>query len=186
MIALKEWAIAVEALVEGEQIIILRKGGIHEETRQFALKSNYFMLFPAFEHQKEQLVQPAYQERLKSLREKGMSDPLPVLACAEVVREWLINDINLIEKLAPFHIWNEQMVEMRLHWKKTQPLHVIALRVFRLDQAELLKEPQSYAGCKSWFELPFEENEFHTRLTQVISEEMLQNKIVKIDELLKS
>ena len=30
--ALKEWAVTVEAMARGDQIIILRKGGIHQDT----------------------------------------------------------------------------------------------------------------------------------------------------------
>ena len=30
-IALKEWAVTVQALARGEQILLLRKGGIHED-----------------------------------------------------------------------------------------------------------------------------------------------------------
>ena len=33
--ALKEWAVTVDALGRGDQIIILRKGGIHKEDKEF-------------------------------------------------------------------------------------------------------------------------------------------------------
>lgn len=186
MLALKEWAIAIEALLKGEQCLILRKGGIHEETKQFELKSPYFLLFPAFEHQKEHLVQNQFIEQLKVLRAQGMSNPLPMMACAEVVKEWLIHDLKTVQELSAFHIWKEEMVEMRLHWKKTQPLHVIALRVFKMNKDVLLEDPQTYAGCKSWFELPIEKESFSEKLEQVCEEEKLQQMIREIDRLVKS
>ena len=33
--ALKEWAITCEAIGNGEQILLLRKGGIHEDGKDF-------------------------------------------------------------------------------------------------------------------------------------------------------
>ena len=36
-IALKEWAVAVKALDRGEQIMLLRKGGIREEGKDFVI-----------------------------------------------------------------------------------------------------------------------------------------------------
>ena len=36
-IAFKEWAVTVRALAEGEQLVTLRKGGIREPDRHFAL-----------------------------------------------------------------------------------------------------------------------------------------------------
>ena len=37
-IALKEWAVTVRALAEGEQLLTLRKGGIREDNKHFELE----------------------------------------------------------------------------------------------------------------------------------------------------
>ena len=50
--ALKEWAVAVKALGRGEQTLILRKGGIHRDDRDFRLVDPEFLLFPTYLHQK--------------------------------------------------------------------------------------------------------------------------------------
>ena len=50
--ALKEWAVACEALGRGEQVLLLRKGGISEEGREFRIEHPEFLLFPTFEHQR--------------------------------------------------------------------------------------------------------------------------------------
>ena len=55
-IALKEWAVAVKSLGRGEQIIALRKGGIHREDRDFRFVHPEFLLFPTYEHQKAELI----------------------------------------------------------------------------------------------------------------------------------
>ena len=55
-IALKEWASAIQALAEGKQILLMRKGGIIEETRSFELKERAFYLYPTYEHQRSELL----------------------------------------------------------------------------------------------------------------------------------
>lgn len=60
-VALKEWASVIDVLAEGDQILVMRKGGIEEETRRFELKSRSFYLFPTYEHQRTHLVKDPYQ-----------------------------------------------------------------------------------------------------------------------------
>src|SRR5258708_20024339 len=50
-IGLKEWASVCRALEEGRQIILLRKGGIHESAGEFELEHPQFVLFPTYLHQ---------------------------------------------------------------------------------------------------------------------------------------
>ncbi len=56
--ALKEWAIAIEALETGKTIILLRKGGIREKGGHFQAKYLQVWLYPTYEHQKPQLLKP--------------------------------------------------------------------------------------------------------------------------------
>jgi len=55
-IAFKEWAVTVRALAEGEQLVTLRKGGIREPDKHFALEHERFFLYPTFDHQRCDLV----------------------------------------------------------------------------------------------------------------------------------
>ena len=49
MNALKEWATVVNALENGDQTVLLRKGGILEDSSGFVVESEKFFLFPTFE-----------------------------------------------------------------------------------------------------------------------------------------
>ncbi len=66
-IALKEWAVTVQALAQGRQVLLLRKGGIHEEGKDFRVVHPAFLLYPTYEHQREDLLKPAAQPSLKQL-----------------------------------------------------------------------------------------------------------------------
>ena len=53
MYALKEWATIVTALENGEQTVILRKGGILETASGFKIEARKFFLFPTFEQDRK-------------------------------------------------------------------------------------------------------------------------------------
>ena len=60
MQALKEWAVVCRALEEGRQVVLLRKGGILEYRQGFEVKHEKFLMFPTFEHQSKDSLQPDY------------------------------------------------------------------------------------------------------------------------------
>lgn len=151
-IALKEWAVAVEALREGKQILIMRKGGIVEETRDFQVESHDFYLYPTYEHQKKELIKEAYAQDLDRTLVGWSPENTTVhlTTYAEVAEDIEVLDQEELNKLAGFHIWTDRFAEERLHWKKKNPLHVLLLRVYELEQPVEIKIAPEYLGCKSW------------------------------------
>ena len=71
-IAFKEWAVTVRALAEGEQLLTLRKGGIREPNKHFALEHDRFFLYPTFDHQRNDLVRESHQPELRRALEEGV------------------------------------------------------------------------------------------------------------------
>jgi hypothetical protein len=71
-IAFKEWAVTVRALAEGEQLVTLRKGGIREPDKHFALEHDRFFLYPTFDHQRGDLVRESHQPELRRALEEGV------------------------------------------------------------------------------------------------------------------
>ena len=57
-IGLKEWSVIVEALGRGDQILLLRKGGISEATRRFTVAHDEFFLYPTQFHQGADMLKP--------------------------------------------------------------------------------------------------------------------------------
>ncbi|NBD26114.1 DUF1802 family protein [Paenibacillus sp. T1] len=157
-IALKEWAVAVKALAEGKQIMVLRKGGIAEETKDFQLKSPRFFLLPAYEHQRPELLKEAYRDDLQAVLDAWTpgSSTVEIAAYAEAADDIEIHDQATVDLLADYHIWTDTFTEERLKWKRKQPLHLLLLRVYLLDRPVRLPMQEAYTGCKSWVNLePF-------------------------------
>lgn len=155
MIALKEWAVSVKALREGKQILVLRKGGIIEETRDFQLISQSFYLMPAYEHQRKELLKDEFQSgMMDTLKEwsPGM-DRIKLDAYAEVTDDIEINDQETLDKLRDCHIWTDTFAEERLKWKRKKPLHLLLMKVYELEEPVYAPMRDAYNGCKSWVRL---------------------------------
>ena len=152
-IALKEWAITVQALARGEQILLLRKGGIHESSKDFRVLHPEFLLYPTYEHQKAELLQPAYQPALEALLEQPR-DPGEItfthFARIEEALELLEQD--KVDNLEPHYIWTTTYAQSRLRWKPMLPLSVMLLRVYRLEAPVTVPWLPEYGGCTSWVE----------------------------------
>ncbi|MHA6483214.1 DUF1802 family protein [Paenibacillus sp. strain BS8-2] len=171
MIALKEWAVSVKALREGEQILVLRKGGIIEETRDFQLLSPNFYLMPAYEHQRQELLKEQYRAGMdETLKEwsPGM-EQIKLDAYAEVTDDIEINDQETLDKLRDCHIWTDTFAEERLKWKRKKPLHLLLMKIYKLDKPVYAPMREAYNGCKSWVRL--EDSLEEPAISPVLTEE---------------
>ena len=151
--ALKEWAIAVDALTAGKTILLMRKGGIRETGRQFSVPHHTVLLFPTYEHQKPELLKPVYaqQAQLTPLGKRPQS--IAINAWAQITHVFQISEADKVEALMPHHIWNERFVTERFMWNPKQPLHILLLRTYQLPEVVQLVNHPEYSGCRSWIDL---------------------------------
>ena len=153
-LALKEWAVAVKALSRGDQVMILRKGGIHKEDKDFRMVHPEFLLYPTYEHQKAELLKPAFRN---SLEETFVENDIPGLVTLRywcmVTDQFELEDVSVLDTLSEYHMWTDNYAQARLHWRPKSPLTVALLRVYELQQPQALPILDEYNGCKSWVEL---------------------------------
>lgn len=150
--AFKEWAIVVEALGRGEQIVILRKGGIAEGTGGFRAEHERFWLFPTQFHQQAEGVMPEAAARFANLK-KPAEGIVPIQFACEVVDSRALNSLEQAQRLLGQHIWREEIVAERFDWGRDQGIYAMAVRVRGLPEAKELPLLEGYAGCRSWIEL---------------------------------
>ncbi len=149
--ALKEWAVAVEALERGETALVIRKGGIREKA--FAVPKARFLLFKGYEHQKEEQLKPSYHDLLHSIPKLKDDGPVIFTSFAEVHAAYEISETEELEALDPHHIWAPEYAESRLKWRPKKPLTVLVLRTYLLPEPVEFEYRDEYGGCKSWIEL---------------------------------
>lgn len=153
MKALKEWATVITALENGDQTVLLRKGGILETASGFKVEEKKFLLFPTYEHQDNTSLKSQFYRYLADAREQKPRDGFNrVTSYAEVLEEHDVSEMQKIEELSDFHIWSDSYMAERMNWMPQKPMTAIFLKVYKMDPAEIPVLPE-YHGCKSWIEL---------------------------------
>ena len=153
MKSLKEWATVVKALENGNQTVLLRKGGILETDSGFRVESKKFFLFPTFEHQQNDSLKSQFYGYLSDVREnqpkKGVNQ---ITSYADVIAEKDVTDMKKIEELSSFHIWSDTYIKERMNWIPEKPMKVLFLKVYKIPRFEVPVIPE-YQGCKSWIDI---------------------------------
>ena len=130
--ALKEWSNVVAALGRGEQIVLVRKGGIADPS--FGVEAERFYLYPTYFHQGESEARPR----------------VTITHWCEVVRTWIITTPEQLERLAPLVALPSETLTARFRFRPDQALYVIAVRTWELAKPAEVLFKEEYGGCKSW------------------------------------
>ncbi|AFY36056.1 DUF1802 family protein [Calothrix sp. PCC 7507] len=151
--ALKEWAVAVNALENGNTIMLLRKGGIHEHNGRFQVAHEQVLLYPTYEHQQDFLLKAEYANLVCPVTSGWHPETVRIASWAEITDILLCSDESIVNALLPYHIWNEHFIGDRLKWKPRQSLYILLLRAYKLPQVQEIPYSTEYGGCKSWINL---------------------------------
>ena len=149
--AFKEWQAIVGALAAGEQTLLLRKGGIAEGRGGFRVAADRFWLFPTRFHAQQEKTKPG---AAKYFPAKDDPAQVSLSSFASLEQTWFVADRAALDALDSLHLWTPATVEERFTWSRPPGLHVLLVRVHRLQQSQLLPVTAEMGGCKSWIELP--------------------------------
>ncbi len=175
--AFKEWAVVCDALGDGRQSIILRKGGIAEGRTGFAFQHRDFFLFPTWFHEQVTKTTLPPDTNLPDKREGEIEIRYAVTL------EWtrLVTNHDLLAALREFHILHDSVVEERFRYDDVEGLHVALVRVFRLEPPQRIPEDKKFGGCRSWIEVPGLED---CTLVSVLSDEEHARRRARLLEIL--
>lgn len=152
-LALKEWAVIVQALAEGTQTLLLRKGGLYERNGRFSIEPNAFFLFPTYVHQMEQgIISEAAPELQVASAARSAEDELTLHYYATVADVHWLDSLERALTLAGLHCWTQETIEKRFNYRKPG-LYLFLLRIYALPRPHILPMLKRYAGCRSWVEL---------------------------------
>jgi CDP-diacylglycerol--glycerol-3-phosphate 3-phosphatidyltransferase len=171
--AFKEWEAIVEALGHGAQIIILRKGGIAEGRHGFQARHPKFWLFPTAYHQQWEKTKPELRRFLAPAAARAATDPIPLHYFAEVTDAIYLDSWDQVARLDDAHFWTDALLRERFDYAERpgmEPgLHLLILRVHRINLPHRLAPSKDYDGCKSWIDVPV--NWEHDIVTPVVRTE---------------
>lgn len=183
-IGLKEWAVTTGALGRGEQIFMLRKGGIREDGRHFKIEHEQFLLYPGVFHEGELLLKQEKQNLLEETANADFSKEIPFSVYCELVETIEISEEHHVRALDAFHIWSKEFPVKRFNWKPRHPLKLMIVRAYKLDSSVTVNVDETYGGCKSWVDLTDEID--ITNLTPALSDAEFEAQVSKIHEALKA
>jgi hypothetical protein len=173
-LALKEWAVAIDALLTGDQVVLLRKGGLLDG--KFKLEAREFLLFPTTFHVDDpRLLRPGAAERhaaaLAMPEPKTLAERVPIRCRAVVEAAWSTKDGRVVEALAEeeegLHVWGPAFTEARMKWRPGAEMTLFLVRAFSCDggcdgggegggggggggNCLPVRQREDYYGCFSW------------------------------------
>ena len=162
--SLKEWASVIDALGSGEQVVLIRKGGLADQT--FGVEATRFYLFPTNYH------------------DAGGAEPIHVRIThwAEVVKTWQIRDSELLARLEPLTVLDSDTINTRYRFRPDQAINVIAVRAYRLAAPAQVVMKSEYSGCRSWVSVD-EEIDLDGSIP-ALDDDAMQARIAAVDALL--
>lgn len=169
--SLKEWASVIEALGSGEQIVLIRKGGLADSS--FSVEAQRFYLFPTNYHDAGGEL---------ALSEVEGPTHVPISHWVEVVKTWQIRDVALLQRLESLTILDREAIKTRYRFRPDQAINVIAVRAYRLARPVSVVMKAAYAGCRSWVSID-EEIDIEDSVP-ALREDDVQSRIAEIDALL--
>ena len=144
----------VAALAAGDQVLIVRKGGIGE--KRFELPHPRFYLFPTYAHQRPELVSAAGARALRrpagaarGARRGCRCRPTP--SCTRPTRSPTPRPSR---RSTASTSSRPPTPRSACKWRRKHPLWAAVLRVWALPEPPVLEDAAAYGGCVSWVELP--------------------------------
>ena len=133
--ALKEWASVIDALGRGDQIILIRKGGLADP--KFGVEADRFYLFPTNYHEGS----------------AENASTVPITHWCEIARSWQTRDLDTLYRLERFVIFDRHTLETRFRFRPDQAINILAVRTYALPKAIPIEKRAAYDGCRSWLSI---------------------------------
>lgn len=157
MLIFKEWQVVCEAIQNGTQSIILRKGGIHEGKSGFTFGSvDEFLLFPTKFHAQGDFVKA--EDSFSPGKEWEIGDEVVLDTLCKVEKTIELKNWEEVATLSSHHIWTEKTIRDRFDWEgkgmATGLIHLALIRAYKLEEPIKLTYTKNMGGCRSWVELP--------------------------------
>lgn len=151
-VAFKEWSGICDALFQGLQSVIIRKGGISESAGAGVFVPEYseFWLYPTRFHQADQGLrceaaapspaQPIHWEADGSI---------PIRGLVRVDQIGRVESEQTLAALEEFHTLTRETIVKRFHYRKPG-LWVLSARIWLRESALPVVATPEHAGCKTW------------------------------------
>ena len=104
-----------------------------------------------------------------------------ITSYAEVTQDLEIRDQEMLDRLLEYHM-DSGFCRIPFEVEKKDPLHVLILRVYRLQEPMEIPVLPEYNGCRSWISIP---NGLPCEMTPVLDVADFAEQVQKINETLR-
>lgn len=157
-VAFKEWQVVCDAIANGEQSVILRKGGISEGKHGFQWIHERFFLFPTLFHEQGKHVHPGADGSERKFEQTDEHDrDIPFSLYIETASTGVLTDWDEICELEKYHIWTRECIRERYDWGDEPGISYAVVNA-AVMQPWSLPDRKAFGGCRSWIGLPSDEN----------------------------
>ncbi len=154
MLAFKEWVYIVQALISGKQQIILRKGGISEDEKDFILRDKSFLLMPTLFHQAQHLVKEDWLHYYNDNYQLPDNNTFTITHKANVIDFKVIESLDELLSLSDLHVWKEEVLLERFNRWQKNTIYCLTVTTEKLENPIILDaQNPEFGGCKSWIEV---------------------------------
>lgn len=154
-LALKEWNVVCEAIRQGRQMVLARKGGISEPEGEFQLPRTRFWLFPTYFHEAPARLNDAGRaiiSQMPLLTAAPASEEVRLDLICEVAVAIYIESVEKLSAALAEQVLNREALEQRFYYRHPG-LHLLIIRAYEAAEPALLRPTTTMQGCKSWVEL---------------------------------
>jgi hypothetical protein len=99
------------------------------------------------------LLRPAYRHWVDLAVAAPVGESVTIAGWADITDVATITTEEHLEAIASKLIWTDEYAASRLEWKQRDPLWVLILRTYRLDEPLTIPWADGYGGCTSWVDL---------------------------------
>jgi hypothetical protein len=152
-IALKEWAVICEALGQGRQSVLLRKGPADEPTGSPFFDVKEIWLYPTYPVEQAHGINDETQPLLKEAEaERPPAGTVRLRYWAAIETIYRIREELPALLLSHLHCWSQDAVGRMFH-DKTPGLYLLVLRVYRMPKPHEIAVTSAHERPGSWVEL---------------------------------
>ena len=153
-IALKEWSVVCEAIAQGRQQVLFRKGGIHEGPDGFTPEHQEFWLFPTGFHQSLDRIRPEFRDGLAS-RMEIPDGQLPLQHFCRTTEVKWVDGLDELKSLRKQHVLTDDAIQERFQYRRSG-VFVLFIECQSLPAPVFIPNEPRYDGCRSWVRLSSE------------------------------
>lgn len=150
--ALKEWAVADEALATGRLSLLVRKGGIYERTGDFRVEHREFWIFPSGWHQNPEDLAAELHPLLDAIGPQPRGEIHFRTYCV-VDGVYRIESPDALDRIQGLHPLSAPAAHYRFNYRDKPFVHAMLVRAWHLPTPLRLPDVHRYEGCVSWVEL---------------------------------